>query len=161
MDPELDQDWFWPKSPPARGTPRVIPALFGAYHAVRHRLDGAAREHGLDATEALVIDAVRREPRCAPWAIRRRLGFTRSTLGSILDRLEAEERIVRRASGFRGQRFEIDLGPAGRSAADVAQYLIDRLEEEIAGYASPGERRGAIAVFEAGMAIDRSDRPHP
>jgi hypothetical protein len=39
--------------------------------------------------------------------------------------------------------------------------VITALEVEIAGYTSPQQRRGAVDVFEACMALDRPYRPHP
>jgi DNA-binding MarR family transcriptional regulator len=158
---ELEYDAMWPPKRPARTNPRVIVPVFGAYHAARHRLESACREHGLDATEALVLAAIRAEPRCPPWAIRRRLGFPPSTLSSILDRLERARHVTRRQSGLTNQRFEIELTGAGQIAADVAVYAIAGLEAEIAGYTSADERRGAVAVFEACRAIDRPGRTHP
>jgi DNA-binding MarR family transcriptional regulator len=151
----------WP--PPPHGTKdrRILAPIFGAYHAARHRLDDAAGEHGLDAAEALVLDAIRLDPLCAPWGIRRRLGFPRSTMTSILDRLERDQRILRRQSAFTTQRFELELTVAGHTAADLAEYVIASLEAEIAGYTSPDQRRAAVVLFEACMALDRPDRPHP
>jgi DNA-binding MarR family transcriptional regulator len=152
---------MWPPARPARTSPRVLVPVFGAYHAARHRLESASREHGLDATEALVLAAIRLEPRCPPWAIRRRLGFPPSTLSSILDRLDRAGYVTRRRSGPMNQRFELELTVAGQIAADVAVSAIAGLEAEIAGHTSPDERRGAVAVFEACRAIDRPGRAHP
>jgi DNA-binding MarR family transcriptional regulator len=160
-DAELEHDAMWPRTRPTRTSPKVLVPVFGAYNAARHRLESASREHGLDATEALVLAAIRLEPRCPPWAIRRRLAFPPSTLSSILDRLERNGLLTRRRSGLANQRFELELTGAGTIAADIAVYAIAGLEAEIAGYTSPDDRRGAVAVFEACRAIDRPGRPHP
>jgi DNA-binding MarR family transcriptional regulator len=161
MENEAEDDLLWPRLRPSRIDHQVLGPIFGAYHAARHRLDSAAREHGLDATEVMVLHAVRLDAGCPPWSIRRRLGFTRSTLGSILDRLERDGRITRTPGAYSRQRFELRLTRSGVIAADLARYVIESLEEEIAGYTSPQERRGAVAVFGACMALDRPDRPHP
>jgi DNA-binding MarR family transcriptional regulator len=153
-----EDDWAEPH-PDDRFDYRVLPAIFGAYHSARHRLDAAAREHGLDGTEAIVLDTIRREGGCPPWQVRRRLGLHRSTLGSVLDRLERDGRLTRGASAFAIQRFELGLTPSGRTAADLAGHVLGMLEEEISVYTSKRERRGAVAVFEACVALDRSDRP--
>ncbi|HET7029970.1 MAG TPA: hypothetical protein VFI34_05630, partial [Candidatus Limnocylindrales bacterium] len=63
INPNLDDDAHWPATRASRAAPRVIAPIFGAYHAARHRLDAAAREHGLDATESLVLVAIRLEGR--------------------------------------------------------------------------------------------------
>lgn len=162
MDERLDPDpeLTWPRPRPLRPNPTVLGPVFGAYHAARHRLESAAREHGLDATEAMVLAALRADPLCAPWGLRRKLGFPRSTMTSILDRLELAGLVERRAPAFGRQRFELTLTTAGHIAADVAEYAIAGLEAEIRSCTSPQERQGAYAVFEACIALDRPDRPH-
>jgi DNA-binding MarR family transcriptional regulator len=158
---EFEPDPMWPPVRQTRTVRRVLVPVFGAYHSARHRLESAAREHGLDATEALVLTMIRSEPRCPPWAIRRRVGFPPSTLSGILERLERAGYLLRSPSELNGQRFELELTTMGAIAADVADYAVAGLEAEIRGYTSPDERRGAIAVFEACRAIDRPGRAHP
>jgi DNA-binding HxlR family transcriptional regulator len=155
----LDEaDDGWPPEPTSTTDTRVIAAVHGAYHAVTRRLELSTREHGLDAAEALVLDAVLRDDGCAPWEIRRRIGLHRSTLSSILDRLERHARIERRQSGFDGRRFEIRLTPAGVISAGLAEFVIADVEAEIAGYTSRLDRRGAVAVYDACEAIGHRDR---
>lgn len=153
-----DVDTLWPAEPIRRRDTRVVAAVNGAYHAVTRRLEISTREHGLDASEALVLNALLREPACPPWLVRRRTGLHRSTLASILDRLEREDRIERRRSSVDGRRFEIQLTTLGRISADIAELVIRDVEAEIAGYTSPAERHGAVAVFEACVAIGQRDR---
>lgn len=155
---EDDVEEVWPaERTPARDT-RVIAAVHGANHAVTRRLELSTRDHGLDAAEALVLATLLREPACPSWLLRRRIGTHRSTLSSILDRLELEDRIERRRSSFDGRRFEIHLTTLGRIAANIAELIIRDVEAEIAGYTSPAERHGAVAVFEACVAIGQRDR---
>ena len=78
LDPAPD-DW-WPPQRLGEIDYRVIAAIHGAYHAVTRRLDVATRQHGLDASEALVIVAVLRDPGCSPGQVRARIGLHRSTL---------------------------------------------------------------------------------
>jgi DNA-binding MarR family transcriptional regulator len=154
---EPDDDG-WPRMRPSNVDVRVIGSVFGAYHALKHRLDRALNEHGLDSSEGLVLAAIHLEPRCAPLDIRRRLGFHRSTLSSILDRLERDRLIDRPPSAFNGQRFELFLTPLGEIAADIADYVITEVETELAAYTSRQERQGALDLFGACVAIDRPDR---
>lgn len=149
---------MWPPSRPGVTNPRVVNAIQGAYHAVIRRLDIATREHGMEAEEALVLAVVLREGGCSPGQIRYRLGLHRSTLSSMLDRLEQDRLLSRTPNTFDGRRFEIRLTTAGSLAAETADFVIRDVEAEIAGYASPEDRAGAVAVFEACMAIGRPDR---
>jgi DNA-binding MarR family transcriptional regulator len=157
MAGEPDNDG-WPREREPRSDTRVIAAIHGAEHAIARRLALSTREHGLDAAEALVLDMVRASDGCAPWEIRTRIGLHPSTLSSVLNRLEQDGRIERRQSPFDGRRFEIRLTPAGKLAADLAEFVIAGVEAEIAGYTSPTERHAAVALYEACVAIGRRDR---
>ena len=156
----IDDDHFetWPRERQPVHDTRVIVAIHGARDAVSRRLAITTREHGLDPIESLVLGALLREPSCPPWLLRQRLGLHRSTLSSILDRLEHDGRIQRRKSSFDGRRFEILLTRAGTISADIAELIVRDVEAEIAGYTSPAQRHGAVAVFEACVAIGRRDR---
>jgi DNA-binding MarR family transcriptional regulator len=153
-----DFDDGWPPERESRSDTRVIAAIHGAHHAVTRRLELTTREHGLDAAEALALDTLLREGACAPWEIRSRIGLHRSTLSSLLDRLERESRIERRRTAFDGRRFEVRLTRAGTIAAEIADFVIADVEAEIAGYTSRAERHGAVAVYEACTAIGRRER---
>lgn len=161
-DPEDPPDPFpnegWPPERVPKRDTRVIGAVHGAYHAVMLRLAMSTRDYGLDAAEALVLQAILRNQGCAPWAIRREVGLHRSTLSSILDRLELAGLIRRRRSDFDRRRFEIWTTPAGAIAGAIAEAVMNDVEAEIASYTSPAQRHGARAVFEAAMAIGRRER---
>jgi MarR family transcriptional regulator, organic hydroperoxide resistance regulator len=157
-DPKVNDVELWPAIRASPFDHLMIAPVFGAFHSVRHRLELATREHGLDATEAMVLDTIRRDPLCPPWSIRRRLGFHRSTLSSILDRLERDGHITRAADSFTGQRFEVRLTTSGQIAAELGAFAIGAVEDEIAGYTSPLERQAAYGVFEACVAVDRPGR---
>jgi DNA-binding MarR family transcriptional regulator len=136
----------------------VVPAVHGAFHAVTRRILMTSNPHGMNATDALVLATLRLDSGCAPWEIRHRTGLRRSTLASILDRLEKDDRIERSRVSFDGRRFSVKLTAAGQISADIAGALISEVEAEIAGYTSPAERRGAAAVYEACLAIGQRDR---
>jgi len=59
----IDVDELWPAEPIRTRDARVVAAVNGAYHAVTRRLELSTRDHGLDASEALVLDALLRETR--------------------------------------------------------------------------------------------------
>ena len=136
----------------------MVTAIHGAYHASTRRLELTSRDHGLDAAETLLLATLLREPGCASWLLRRLTGLHRSTLSSILDRLEADGRIARKRSSVDGRRFQINLTTAGRISAEIAEFIVSDVEAEIAGYTSPTERHGAVAVFEACIAIGQRER---
>jgi DNA-binding MarR family transcriptional regulator len=103
----------------------------------------------------MVLAYLLRQPRCAAAVVRHALGLHRSTLSSLLDRLERKGLVRRPRSTFDGRRLEIDLTPAGNIAAAIAEAVIGDVEAELEEYASPTQRRGAEAVFAACIAINR------
>ncbi len=153
---EIDDGWPAEREPTS--DTRVIASVQAAHHALTRRLEISTREHGLDASEALVLNAVLRDHGCAPWQIRTQLGLHPSTLSSILGRLERDGQIERRPSEFDGRRFEVRLTRAGTIAAEIGEFVIAEVEDEIASYTSRTERHGALAVYQASVAVGRRDR---
>jgi DNA-binding MarR family transcriptional regulator len=153
---DLDDFDLWPPEPAGRWSdPSVCRSVHGAYHALGRRLQVATREHGLGVSEAMVLAYLLRQPGCAAAVVRHDIGLHRSTLSSLLDRLEVKDLIRRPRSSFDGRRLEIDLTSAGRIAAAIADDVIRNIESELADFTSATQRRGAEAVFAACIAITR------
>jgi DNA-binding MarR family transcriptional regulator len=153
---ELDEFDLWPAEPPGRKRdPSVCRSVHGAYHALARRLHLATREHGLGASEAMVLAYLLHEPGCAAAVVRHALGLHRSTLSSLLDRLEHKGLIQRSPSSYDGRRLEIKLTRTGNAVAKTAEAIIRDAEAELAELTSPTERRGAEAVFAALVAMNR------
>jgi DNA-binding MarR family transcriptional regulator len=151
---ELDDLDLWPPDRPSRRSdPSICRSVLGAYQALSRRLRIATREHGLGASEAMVLAYLLRQPGCAPVVARHALGLHRSTLSSLLDRLERKGLIRRAPSTYDGRRLEIDLTSAGTIAAGISESVIRDVEAELSGFTSPTERRGAEAVFAACIAM--------
>lgn len=153
----LDAIDIWPEERRRRGVtdPRVCPSIHGAYHAMTRRLQMVTREFGLDPSEALVLDQIQRMPGYAPVVIRQALGFHRSTLSSILDRLERGELIGRGRDSWDGRRAAIVLTPVGEQLAGVVDLVLTDLERELRMFTSRADRRGAESVFAAMVATTR------
>ncbi|HET9456474.1 MAG TPA: MarR family winged helix-turn-helix transcriptional regulator [Candidatus Limnocylindrales bacterium] len=156
-DDEFPDIWPAERRRNPRTDPSVCPSVHGAYHAMTRRLNAVMRDHGLDASEALVLAHLRSNPGVAAAVIRHALGFHRSTLSSILDRLEHEGLIMRPRSSWDGRRVEVDLTSAGRLQAAIVEVLIETVEEEIRIFTSKADRRGADSVYAAFVAISRPD----
>jgi DNA-binding MarR family transcriptional regulator len=153
---ELDEFDLWPVEPLGRRRdPSICRSVHGAYHALAKRLHLATREHGLGASEAMVLAYLLREPGCAAAVVRHALGLHRSTLSSLLDRLEHKGLIQRKPSSYDGRRLEIRLTRSGNTVAKMAEAIIRDAETELADFTSPTERRGAEAVFAALVAMNR------
>jgi DNA-binding MarR family transcriptional regulator len=154
---ESSDDW-WPPLRVGPSDPHLVFGLQAAYHAIHRRLDVATRQHGLESPEALILAVLLRDPGCSPGEIRGRLGQHRSTLSSVLDRLERDGMIRRAPNAFDGRRFELKLTRAGTIAAELAEFEIAEIEADIAGYSPRAHRAGAQAVFAACVAVARPGR---
>lgn len=121
------------------------------------RLQVVVRDVGLGPSEAFVLIQLARNPMSPPSELRRRLGLRRSTLSSILDRLERDGLISRERSTFDGRRFELSLTNAGVMASEQAEVLVADLEDELRSYISPAQRRSAAEAFAAMTAASRPD----
>jgi DNA-binding MarR family transcriptional regulator len=135
----------------------IIRSIHGAYHALNQRLTSASRTEGLGAAEAIVLAELRRNPGCTSLEARRELGFHRSTFSSVLDRLERAGMIERARNGYDGRRYEIHLTTSGQVRADGAREALGQVEQELRGYTTWTDRRGARAVFEACGAVAVGD----
>jgi DNA-binding MarR family transcriptional regulator len=157
MDELADANDGWPPLLDSDVDAPVIRSVHAGYHALSRVLARATREHGLESSEAVVLAYLRSNPGCSAIEVRRRFGFHRSTLSSLLNRLEADGLIVRLRNSYDGRRYEVKLTPAGRVRAGILDVVLNDVELEIAGFTSRVQRRGALAVFEACIAIERGD----
>lgn len=104
---------------------------------------------GLPAQEAHVLSYLRSYAPCPISELHRVLGLKRSTLTSMLDRLE-ERAIVRREPCTRDRRsFQLHLTDAGRSLADRVQEPLEELDGSILAEVSAGDVRGFERVLAA------------
>lgn len=157
--PDFEEGWPPDHDDRGRFDPPICRSVHGAYHALMRRLSASTREHGLDASEALVLAWLLRSPGCAPSVVRHALGFHRSTLSSVLNRLERDGLISRGARSYGVRRLELNLTDAGTNTADLADGVIRDVEADLAQYTSRSQRRGAEAVFAACAAIAPGDGP--
>jgi DNA-binding MarR family transcriptional regulator len=150
---DLEEERSWPPPSDQRQAPPVWQSVHGAYHAIRIRIQKDVADLCLDASEALVLSYVWSSPGCSPGEIRRALGFHRSTLSSLLGRLEAKGLVKRGIPGFESRRLMVNLTARGDSIATTARAVLVDLENELGGWTSPADRRGAGEVFAACLAM--------
>jgi DNA-binding MarR family transcriptional regulator len=154
---DLEDEGAWPPQRPTDDRPLVWQTVHGAYHALRIRIQQELRDVRLEASEACVLVYLLTSPGASPGELRHALGFHRSTLASLLTRLERRGYVRRGAPHFDHRRLMIDLTPSGQRAATLARDVLAVVEEELEGWVAPHERRGAAAVFAACKAMARPD----
>src|SRR5262245_26377646 len=154
---DLDAEEAWPRPRPSDERPLVWPSVHGAYHALRTRIQQGLPDLRLEASEACVLVYLLTNPGASPAELRRVLGFHRSTLASLLTRLERRGYIRRDALPFDHRRLVTELTPRGRGLAALASDVLSDIEEELEGWVSPHDRRGADVVFAACKAMVRPE----
>jgi DNA-binding MarR family transcriptional regulator len=115
---------------------------------MRGALDEAAREHGLSgARDWIVLSAIAAGPRQTQLALAQSLGLDKTTMTSLLDRLEAAG-LVTRDHDSRDRRARIPgLTKAGTRAQQELIAARDRAEAAVLGQLSPDEQRVLRAML--------------
>jgi DNA-binding MarR family transcriptional regulator len=115
---------------------------------MRGALDEAAREHGLSgARDWIVLSAIAAGPRRTQLALAQSLGLDKTTMTSLLDRLEAAG-LVTRDHDSRDRRARIPgLTKAGTRAQQELIAARDRAEAAVLGQLSPDEQRVLRAML--------------
>jgi MarR family transcriptional regulator, organic hydroperoxide resistance regulator len=115
---------------------------------MRGALDEAAREHGLSgARDWIVLSAIAAGPRQTQLALAHSLGLDKTTMTSLLDRLEAEG-LVTREQDRRDRRARIPgLTEAGTRVQHEVIAARDRAEAAVLGQLSADEQRALRAML--------------
>lgn len=115
---------------------------------MRGALDEAAREHGLSgARDWIVLSAIAAGPRQTQLALAQSLGLDKTTMTSLLDRLEAAG-LVTRDHDSRDRRARIPgLTEAGTRAQQELIAARDRAEAAVLGQLSADEQRVLRAML--------------
>lgn len=103
-------------------------------------------ELGVDQPEAHVLSHLAEHDEATVTEIHRTFGHKRSTLTSVLDRLEAKLLIERVVNAADRRSFIIKLTPNGRVAARRVQNWMRKLESDIERNLSEEQMEGLDAV---------------
>ena len=109
---------------------RIIPAIHRAAHAIAILVDRAA-ELGVTQAEAHVLSHLAESGASTIAEIHQAFGHKRSTLTSVLDRLETRELITREISAEDRRSFVVRLTRQGRSLAAKVSVHLEGLEADI------------------------------
>ena len=127
---------------------RIIPHIERATHHIALHLD---RLPGLNVTqaEAHILVYLANHGSSTVAQIHQEFGHKRSTLTSILDRLDHRKLIVRKVSAADRRSFLVELTPAGsRIAAKLDQYL-ELVERDLSSRVSESDLKGFMNVIQA------------
>jgi len=125
----------------------IVSRLERATHVVGVYLERELAQAGIGQAEAHVLARLGAGEATSPGELHRLFGHKRSTITSVLDRLEARGLIERRLSPGDRRSLIVSLTDSGRVAAATVTAVVERLE---AAAAAAGEE--ALAGFSATIA---------
>jgi DNA-binding MarR family transcriptional regulator len=128
---------------------RIIPLLERATHAVSLHMEDSLRELGITQAEAHILGALAQTGASSINDLHASFGHKRSSLTSILDRLEVR-RLVERAPHPTSRRsVMIRLTPRGADAAQQVTVILDVTEAAVATRVSADDLEGFRRVIAA------------
>jgi DNA-binding MarR family transcriptional regulator len=136
---------------------RFLSPIHRASRQIGIHLSGEVLPLQLATPEAHLLSYLRSYAPCAISVLHRVLGLRRTTLTSMLDRLERRDLVRRELSASDRRSFLVHLTPAGTELAEAVQRPVDELERRIGAEISPEDLRGFDRVMEA---ITRVTRVH-
>ncbi len=131
--------------------PRLASALEHATHALGLWVERAFGDVGLTQAEAHVLAYLARHPDAAINDLHTSFGHKRSTLTSILDRLEARGWVRRVPHPSSRRLVAVELSEAGRAIGERVSGELTKLEERVrtkVGDAAIGELIDVIRALE-------------
>jgi DNA-binding MarR family transcriptional regulator len=139
---------------PLRRPPTYV-GIHIAYHALNQRLEASLGELGASPSEAVVMRAIRRDPGAAISVIRRASGLKRTTLSSLLRRLERAALVRRDTTTWDGRTASLLLRNLGMATAKHAEELFGDVDDELATSLARSRLEAAAAIAEAALALGR------
>ena len=100
-------------------------------------------------SEGHLLSYLRSYAPCPVGELRRVFGIKRSTLTSMLDRIEEKGFITRTANDDDRRSLLVSITPGGRRVADRLEVVLHELEEEIQGRITARDLQGFDAVMAA------------
>lgn len=134
-------------------TLQILSPLHKAMRQIDLHLEASVKAMGVSNPEGHLITYLARYAPCPISELHRVFGFKRSTLTSMLDRLEARALIRRRAHAEDRRSLLIALRPKGEALAREVRKRLLVLEKKILARMKPSQVAGFQAVLEAVDAV--------
>jgi DNA-binding MarR family transcriptional regulator len=129
--------------------PPIVPALERATHAVALWIERAFTDPRLSQAEAHVLAYLAAHAPCAINDLHHSFGHKRSTLTSLLDRLEDRGWIRRAAHPTSRRLVQIELTDSGRAVAERVSAAVSTLEARLVARAGQRDAAAYLRVIHA------------
>jgi DNA-binding MarR family transcriptional regulator len=127
---------------------RFIPAVHRATHRIGVHI-GRLERGLITQGEAHILAHLLESPDATIADVHRAFGHKRSTLTSILDRLEARRLVTRRTNPRDRRTFLVGLTRDGREAARAVSAHLEAFEARVLKRASPKDIKAFLRVLDA------------
>jgi DNA-binding MarR family transcriptional regulator len=127
--------------------PPIVPVLERATHAVALWIERNFSELRLTQAEAHVLAYLAEHAPCWINDLHHSFGHTRSTLTTLLDRLESREWISSTAHPTSRRLVQVELTDTGRPVAERVSTAIRSLEERLVAHQGPAEVATLLRVI--------------
>ncbi len=104
-------------------------------------------ESGLTSVQYAALTAIRENPQVDATRLSGLIAFDRSTLGDVLERLEAKGWVERGPSPQDKRVKLLRLSPAGAQVLREVEPAVARVQERLLAPLDPGERAGMIRLL--------------
>jgi DNA-binding MarR family transcriptional regulator len=138
---------------------RLIPAIHRATHAIALYLE-QSREHSVSQAEAHILAHLAADGAATVAEIHRTFGHKRSTLTSILDRLDARGLVTREVSPDDRRSFVVKLTRPGKTLAAKVYSHLEELELQVLGQFRKTERDAFDRIIAALPEVAERDTEH-
>lgn len=130
------------------GTPLLVPALEHATHAVALWVERMFQQQRLTQAEAHVLAYLSRQSPCSINDLHHNFGHKRSTLTSLLDRLEGRGWVQRAAHPADRRLVMVRLTDAGRIVGEQVRAALRDLEGRVLARAGSGDAATFLRVIQ-------------
>jgi DNA-binding MarR family transcriptional regulator len=128
---------------------RLVPSVERASHAIALWIEAALKDAGLTQAEAHIVGYLSQAGRCSINDLHHDFGHRRSTLTSILDRLEARDLVRRTPHPTSRRSVMVELTQEGRAIGEQVGALLDQLDAAVRNQITPGDLEGFYSVIAA------------
>ncbi len=134
----------------------MVATIERSAHLVGTYLDHALTAPRVTQAEAHVLAQLQRRGPTSIADLQREFGHKRSTLTSVIDRLERRGHVRREINAADRRSFVIHLTGTGKAAARRVTAVLDELEDQIRAHVSARDLTGLDAVASAlAAAVER------
>lgn len=141
---------------------RIISPIHKALRQIQIWMESKCRSAGLIPVEGHLLGYVQAYGPCPISEVHRVLGDKRSTLTSMLDRLERRGLVARKPNPRDRRSWLVGLTPKGRSLAAKLRKVCEEFESKVLAQIAPGELKEFQKVLDAvGRVTNVQVRPTP